>query len=175
MAWFELTISLVLIVLAMGALLLSRRWQQQSGLPDGAVIYTDSGIWHANTEPLLAPDLRLAGKPDYLVEQEDGLIIPVEVKSGAAPREPWPGHVLQLMAYCLLVEIAYGVRPTHGIVQYADRAFAIDYTATLEQDLLDALLAIRHDRTAQNVERDHNDPRRCRACGFRSDCGQALV
>ncbi len=175
MGWAGLTISLILIFLAMGALLLSRRWQQESGLPDGQVIYTDSGAWHTNREALYAADLRLAGKPDYLVEQADGLIIPVEVKSGNAPQEPYPGHVLQLMAYCLLVDAAFGLRPTHGILQYNDRAFAIDYTAQLEQDLLETLGEMREDQHARNVRRDHHDGRRCRACGFGQQCAERLA
>jgi CRISPR-associated exonuclease Cas4 len=175
MAWEVLIVSLLLVGLAMGAILLSRRWQRQSGLPPGEVIYTDSGAWHANAEPLFDSALRLAGKPDYLVEQADGSIIPVEVKSGLAPREPYPGHVLQLMAYCLLVEATYGTRPAHGILQYQDRAFAVDYTWQLEQDLLEALDDMRADRDAADVRRDHDDGRRCRACGFRERCADSLA
>lgn len=175
MAWAELTLSLALVFLAMALLWKARHWQEQSGLPDGEVIYTDSGAWHTNTESLYAAELRLAGKPDYLVEQRDGLIIPVEVKSALAPQEPWPGHVLQLMAYCLLVDRSYGVRPTHGILQYQDRAFAIDYTFTLEQDLLQALDDMRCDQQASYVDRDHQDGRRCRACGFREMCSERLI
>jgi CRISPR-associated exonuclease Cas4 len=175
MAWAELTLSLVLIFLAMAVLWKARRWQEQTGLPDGQVIYTDSGVWHANAQSLYAADVRLAGKPDYLVQQQDGLIIPVEVKSASAPQEPYPGHVLQLMAYCLLVETTYGVRPTHGILQYQDRAFAIEYTYSLEQDLLQTLDDMRYDQHAEEVERDHSDGRRCRACGFREMCPERLI
>lgn len=175
MAWAELTVSLLLLLLALGAFLLSNRWQLRSPLPRGEVIYTDSGAWHSTTEPLYDAELRLAGKPDYLVAQPDGLIIPVEVKSGRAPMQPWPGHVLQLMAYCWLVETTYGARPTHGILQYKDRAFAVDYTAQLEEDLLDALDELRGDCDADYVGRDHQDGRRCRACGFREACGEAIA
>jgi CRISPR-associated exonuclease Cas4 len=175
MAWGGLALSLFLIFLAIGALLLSRRWQRQSGLPDGRVIYSDSGTWFQNSEVLYDAGLRLAGRPDFLVEQGDGLIIPVELKSSPAPELPWPGHVLQLIAYCRLVESAYGLRPTHGILQYSDRAFSVDYTDTLEQDLLDALSEMAGDRLAPEVRRDHGDPRRCRSCGYREVCEQALA
>jgi hypothetical protein len=37
-----------------------------------------------------------------------------------------------LAAYCLLVEENFGVRSPHGILQYRDRAFAIDYTDDLK-------------------------------------------
>lgn len=175
MAWAELAASLLLVFLALGAMLLSRRWQSASGLPQGEVFYTDSGAWHRNSEALYAAELRLAGKPDYLVAQRDGTIIPVEVKSSRAPQEPYAGHVLQLMAYCLLVEATYGIRPTHGILQYADRAFAVDYTRQLEQDLLDSLAALCQDQGAPYVSRDHRDSRRCAACGYREACVETLV
>ena len=175
MAWGGLIISLVLVFLAVVVLLLSRRWQRQLRLPEGKVIYTDSGAWMQNSEVLTDRRLRLAGKPDYLVEQDDGLIIPVEIKSGSAPELPWPGHVLQLMAYCRLVETTYGIRPTHGILQYSDRAFSVDYTFTLEQDLLDTLEEMQADLYAPEVPKDHEEPRRGHACGYRDHCDIALV
>lgn len=175
MAWGGLILSLVLVFLAVGVLLLSRRWQNQLGLPEGKVIYTDSGAWMQNSEVFTDRELRLAGKPDYLVEQEDGHIIPVEIKSGSAPELPWPGHVLQLMAYCRLVDTAYGVRPTHGILQYNDRAFSVEYTFTLEQDLMDTLEEMQADLNAADVPSNHKDPRRCNSCGYRDRCEISLV
>jgi CRISPR-associated exonuclease Cas4 len=175
MAWGGLALSLILICVAIWILLKSRRWQKETGLPQGSVIYADDGTWFQNDEVLTDPRLRLAGKPDYLVEQADGRIVPVEIKSGPAPEMPWPGHVMQLMAYCRLVESTYGVRPTHGILQYKDRAFSVDYTGTLEQDLLDTLLEIQEDHRAIEVGRDHGDPRRCASCGYRQRCEQSLA
>lgn len=176
MAWSGLFVSLALIVLALGAVLLfgSRRLQKQSGLPVGSVIYTDTGAWHPNVESLYSTELRLVGKPDYLVQQNDGQIIPVEVKSSLAPPEPWESHVLQLAAYCLLVEETYGTRPSYGIIQYRDRAFAIDYTADLEDELLELLEEMRDTLTEEEVDRDHNDWRRCAACGLNQRCAQRL-
>ncbi|MFL7839972.1 MAG: PD-(D/E)XK nuclease family protein [Candidatus Promineifilaceae bacterium] len=175
MAWTGLALSIILICAAIWILLKSRRWQKELGLPDGSVIYADDGIWFENNEVLTDPELRLAGKPDYLVEQENGRIVPVEIKSGPAPAFPWPGHVMQLMAYCRLVEAAYGYRPTHGILQYKDRAFSVDYTERLEQDLLDTLQEMNDDRHAFDINRDHADPRRCASCGYRRHCDQSLT
>jgi CRISPR-associated exonuclease Cas4 len=87
------------------------------------------------------------GKPDYLV-QSGGSIIPVEVKSGRAPAAPYDSHIFQLAAYCLLVEKTYGKRPPYGIIHYAGRDFAIDYTRQLESALLDWLAEIRRDEFA---------------------------
>ena len=153
----------------------SRRLRQASGVPAGEIIYTDTGMWFPNDSPLYAADLRLVGKPDYLVEKANGDIIPVEVKSGKAPAEPWEGHVLQLAAYCLLVEEEYGKRPFYGILQYKDRAFAIDYTPELEDNLLNTLAAMRDDAAYADIPRDHNDWQRCTHCGLNDACGQQLA
>lgn len=172
-----LPLLLVLGLLLLAALLWAggNRRRTESGLPPGEVIYSDTGAWRANSHVLHAADLRLAGKPDYLVEQADGRIIPVEVKSGTAPTRPWPGQVLQLAAYCLLVDATFSVRPTHGILQYQDRAFAIDYTPELEADLLDLLDEMRATGADDDVWPDHNQPQRCVRCGVRDACDLRLA
>jgi len=100
--------------------------------------------------------------------------VPVELKSGRAPAEPWEAHIFQLAAYCLLVEENYGIRPSHGIIQYKNRAFAVDYTAELEEDFLDLLADMREDLYEVELDRDHNDWARCAKCGVRRDCTQRL-
>ncbi|MCP5095433.1 MAG: Dna2/Cas4 domain-containing protein [Chloroflexi bacterium] len=153
----------------------SRNMRQQSGVPAGNIIYTDTGTWFPNSDSLYAQDVRLVGKPDYLVEDENGTIIPVELKSGRAPDEPWEGHILQLAAYCLLVEEQYGVRPEFGIIQYKDKAFAVDYTDDLEDNLLDVLAEMRQDRYEIDVLRDHNDWQLCANCGMNRVCDQRIA
>jgi len=88
-----------------GLWLFWRAWarQQQSGLPPGRLIYVDTGAWNRCERSLFSNEHRLTGRPDYLVTGREG-IVPVEVKSGAAPAAPYAAHVLQLAAYCLLVE-----------------------------------------------------------------------
>jgi CRISPR-associated exonuclease Cas4 len=119
--------------------------------------------------------VQLVGRPDYLVEAPDGSVIPVEVKSGRAPAAPYDGHILQLAAYCYLVAVNYGKRPSYGILQYRNRAFAIDYTDDLESDLLDVLADMQAALQAEDIDRDHNDWRRCARCGVRGDCYQRLA
>ena len=168
-----LAIAIGLALLALALLILSGRMRTASGLPEGRVIYSDTGAWRRNEQPLLSREHGLAGKPDYLV-QDGASLVPVEVKSGRAPAQPRPGHVLQLAAYCLLVEEAYGQRPAYGIVKYADKQFAIDYTDELESMLLDTLGAMRRDLDANDAERSHADSWRCAACGVRAECDQRL-
>jgi CRISPR-associated exonuclease Cas4 len=73
------------------------------------------------------------------------------------------------------VEKTYGKRPPYGIIHYTGRDFAIDYTLQLESALLDRLAEIRRDESRRDVPRSHEEPARCRKCGFRSVCDQSLV
>jgi CRISPR-associated exonuclease Cas4 len=118
--------------------------------------------------------LDLTGKPDYLIDQ-NGQLIPVEVKSGRAPAAPYDAHIYQLAAYCLLVERTYGRRPTHGIIHYPDRDFAVDYTSELESALLDLLADMRRDEQKSQIDRSHEQAARCVRCGYRNACDQRLA
>jgi CRISPR-associated exonuclease Cas4 len=162
-------------LLALGFLLLwlAQRGRARSGLPHGRVIYTDTGGWGRPERPLFSQELLLTGKPDYLVA--DGAdVIPVEVKSGPAPSQPYLSHLLQLAAYCLLVEECYRRRPPGGVIKYADQAFEVDYTPELEDELLAILDAMRAALADGDAPRNHAEPRRCRACGYLKHCDQRL-
>ena len=167
-------LAISLILLAALVLWVSWRMRAQSGLPQGRVIYSDTGAWQPNQQALFSKAYGLTGKPDYLVEQgrsgNRSMIIPVEVKSAKAPPQPRAGHVLQLAAYCLLVEEHYQVRPSHGIIQYADHQFAIDYTPALERELLAVMAAMRADLANGDAERNHDEAWRCAGCGVREQC-----
>jgi CRISPR-associated exonuclease Cas4 len=150
------------------------RLRRRTGLSAGKVVYADTRRWIECPEPLYAPDVNLAGKPDYLVRRWK-YVIPVEVKSGRAPSEPYRSHVLQLAAYCLLTEATYGTRPPHGLIHYADRTFAVRYSRELEGQLLDTIDWMREDLQEGWADRDHDDPTRCRACGYAAYCDERLI
>lgn len=152
----------------------SGKQRREAGLPGGRVVYTDTGGWGAVERPLYYSPLKLTGKPDYLVRQ-NGVLIPVEVKSGRAPESPYDSHIFQLASYCLLVEKTYGKRPPYGIIHYKDRDFAIDYTAELENALMELLADMRRDEVRNSVDRSHEYAPRCARCGFRELCDQSLV
>jgi CRISPR-associated exonuclease Cas4 len=167
-------ISLFLLLFALLLFWQSSRQQRQAGLPGGRVIYTDTRAWGAPLEaPLFNKEMGLTGKPDYLVQQ-NGRIIPVEVKTGRAPETPYDSHIYQLASYCLLVEKTYGKRPPYGIIHYPTRDFAVDYTPALESALLDILAEMRRDDARTEVNCSHAEPRRCVKCGFRKVCEQRL-
>lgn len=165
---------LFLFLLALVFFWQSGKQRREAGLPGGRIIYTDTGGWGVVERPLYYPPLKLTGKPDYLVRQ-NGIIIPVEVKSGRAPQSPYDSHIFQLASYCFLVEKTYGKRPPHGIIHYNNRDFAIDYTHELENALMDLLADMRRDEVRAGVDRSHEQAARCARCGFKDLCDQSLV
>lgn len=174
MGWL-LGVAILLLVLGW---LLKRRGvalQQETGLPVGRLVYADthSRDWQPTPGPLYSARYHLVGKPDYIVETAKGLI-PVEVKSGRAPAVPYLGHLLQLAAYCLLIEETSGQPPPHGLLKYADALYEVDFTRELKNELLDTLNQMRQDWTADTVARSHQQPGKCAACGFNAGCGEAL-
>lgn len=166
-----LAISFILVALIL--FWVSRRQRSAAGLPGGRIIYTDMQGWGPLEKPLYDPELGLAGKPDYLVENGPHLI-PVEVKSRRVSGAPYDSHIFQLAAYCWLVERTFGKRPPYGILHYRNRTFAIDYTPQLEAALRELLLEMRSQSRLKQVNRSHQSPARCYRCGFRSNCDQAL-
>ena len=168
-------VAIIVVVTGLFVLWQGRRWQAEAGLPPGRVVYADTSSWRATNKPLFSEYYRLAGKPDYLVRQGRQMI-PVEIKSSLAPPDgPRRSHVLQLAAYCLLVEENYSQRPNSGIIQYADRMFEIDYTDQLRSTLLQVLDLMRDDLARGAATRSHHEAARCTHCGYRHACAESLV
>jgi len=169
MPWLILALFLIAFLL----LRQSAARRRESGLPGGRVVYSDTGTWGAVDQALYDPVWDLTGKPDYLIRQ-GGTIIPVEVKSGRTPSAPYDSHIYQLAAYCLLVERVMDVRPEYGLIKYPQRIYRVDYTPALERSLKDLLDEIRAGQRKRALDRSHQEPARCRSCGFGSLCDQSL-
>jgi CRISPR-associated exonuclease Cas4 len=169
-----LYLALFIFIAALLLLWQLRKRQAAIGLPAGRIIYADTRGWGAVEQALYDAELGLVGRPDYLVEQ-DGQLIPVEVKSRRVSEAPFDAHIFQLAAYCLLVQRNYDKRPSHGILHYPNRTFAIDYTPALERALIDLLGEMHQSSRRKDVPRSHESAARCSACGFRSICDQRLL
>jgi CRISPR-associated exonuclease Cas4 len=167
---------IILLLLASALLFLwSARKHRQTGLPTGKIVYADTDAWQALPAPLFDPTLRLTGKPDYAVDIGSGVRVPVEVKSAPAPIAPYDSHVMQLAAYCLLLERETGRRPPYGLLRYRDKTFQVEYTPALEESLLSLIASIRAaEKCPDGPDRSHAQAARCRACGYRQHCTQAL-
>lgn len=175
MTWFLFGLALLLLAVGLVLLVRARRLRDASGLPAGTVTYTDTADWQPVQAPLLSRRYGLVGKPDYLVKLATGATIPIEVKSRRRPRELPMQHILQLGTYCLLVEETAKTAPPYGLLHYANATLEIPFTPELRRAVLDTADAIRRDRGAADVHRNHEDPARCRHCGMRHACDEALT
>lgn len=138
----------------------------------GRVIASDSVVARPTTV-MRSAEFGISGKPDYLVE-ERGRIVPVEIKPLRRSARPWLRDIVQLSAYCLLLEECEPRFAGYGYLRYANRTFRIDFTDSLRAELLRTAAALRADLVATDVDRDHNDPVRCARCSLRGSCVQAL-
>jgi CRISPR-associated exonuclease Cas4 len=163
----------VLVLGGLGTLGVAWWLQRRSGLPRARLVYSDTGAWQRADKPLFSRTYGLAGKPDYLLETH-GQVIPVEVKPSRQATQPQPADVLQLLAYCLLVEETWG-RPAYGLLHYASGTFRLDSPAPARPLLRAETAAVRAARQARDMPRSHDQPGRCAACAFRLQCDESLV
>lgn len=107
----------------------AQRLRRQSGLPPGEIVYEDvSGLAR---QSFYSQRFGLTGKPDYLLQDTQNNLIPVEVKSGFAPRQPYESHRLQLAAYFLLIEDTLQRSAPYGLIRYRNRTVEIANTDEL--------------------------------------------
>jgi CRISPR-associated exonuclease Cas4 len=117
----------------------------------------------------------LVGKPDYILER-DGELVPVERKSRKlSAAGAYEGEILQLSAYCLLVEEHFAGPVRIGRLRYQNRSVDVPFDDRLRAKLHDALRALREADRLEEVPRCHSSSGRCRACGFRDSCRESLA
>jgi CRISPR-associated exonuclease Cas4 len=135
----------------------------------GEIKYVDNG------EPrmLRSERLGLQGRPDYILEIE-GEMVPVELKSGRTPKGPLFSHILQVAAYCVLLE-EEGQKVTHGILRYEEAEHEIEYNQDLRIMVLSKLDVMRVLMKSGDVHRNHHRPGKCRSCSRREGCPERLV
>jgi CRISPR-associated exonuclease Cas4 len=165
-------VALVLFGAALFLLAWAGRQRQELGLPAGEIVDEDMSGWQRCQEPLRSVQHGLLGRPDYLV-QDGKQVIPIEVKPSRHVARPYESDVGQLLAYCLLVEEAYG-RPPYGLLRYAERTFRIPYTPQTRRRLVGLLAQMREESEMPKVPPNHDQPRRCRGCGYRAQCAFRL-
>jgi CRISPR-associated exonuclease Cas4 len=174
----EIFLVLVIVGALLAAFFLRRQGrveQARAGVPIHArVIYSDTGAWTRLEKPLFSRRYRLTGKPDYIAQDETGATIPIEVKPNRTAPQPRHSDTMQLMAYGILVEEKFGARPAYGLLKYRDAVFQIAFTEELRAEFLAILEALRAARRANDVPRSHDDPIKCRYCGYRDACAQRL-
>ena len=171
-----------MLVIAVGLLLaaaslahmLASRASRQAGIPDGVIIYQDTVDSGAKVPTLVSHLHGLVGRPDYLLDTDQGLV-PVELKISRYPtRGPFENHVAQLMGYCLLVEDSMGRPVPEGILRYQNREVHVPFTPKERDWVRGIVLAIRSAKGGVPVGRNHQIPQKCRGCSVRFSCGDSL-
>src|SRR5438105_13340628 len=169
---------LLLIALALGILILNeRRYQRQRliaerhralGLPEGELVYEDAdGLG----EPLSSSVYPLVGKPDYVVKLADGRPVPIELKLNVYDATaPHSNHMVQLAAYCLILEDYFVQAPTYGILRYADREFTVEYTPALRKKVIRLLTDMARCSQKEPPPLTKQKAAKCRACTFQPIC-----
>ncbi len=174
----EIFLGLVILFALAAAFFLrqtGRAEQARAGVPLNArVVYSDTGAWARLEKPLFSRRYQLTGKPDYIVQDETGAMIPIEVKPTRTAAQPRHSDAMQLMAYGILVEEKFGARPAYGLLKYRDHVFEIAFTEELRAEFFETLKEMRAARRAQNVPRNHDDAVKCKYCGYREACAERL-
>jgi CRISPR-associated exonuclease Cas4 len=168
-----LYISAFLLVIGLILLFIATKRISESGLPEGQIIFSDSSYWQPSEKVLHDPSIGLSGKPDYVIRLKD-MVIPIEIKSNETLQQPYPSHILQLAAYCRLVDKNYEIRPNYGILHYPNRTFRIPYDEALERKLISLVSEMQSRDVQDEIQRSHVSPQRCRSCGYSSHCDQLL-
>jgi CRISPR-associated exonuclease Cas4 len=157
---------------ALALLWLAWRLRRHSGLPWAPIIASDMGAGQA-AEPLYSARYGLSGRPDYLLRQA-GALVPVEVKPGRYAQQPYESDLMQLAAYCLLLEEQNGWAPPYGLLRYAEQSFRLEYTPAVRATVLEIVAEMRDLLDAEDCARSHDEARRCAGCGFFDICDEAL-
>jgi CRISPR-associated protein Cas1 len=138
----------------------------------------DGGEW--TSLELTSEKLGLTGKVDCL-KRRDGGCLPYEHKRGQPRRangpgtgvaEPWPSDRIQIIAYALLLEEAFGEPITEGRIRYhaANVTVRVPIDDEARADLAEAVAAAR--RMRESVERPPitDNERLCVRCSLAPVC-----
>jgi len=138
----------------------------------GDLVYIDS----TKEKPKLFVSKKhgLSGRPDAVVLDGEHHI-PVELKTGRVPRGPLFSHILQVVAYCVLLEEEYGKAPPYGIIRYGDTAYEIEYNVDQRSLLLQKLGEMRAAIGKGEAHRNHSRPGKCIHCSRRAVCPERLA
>lgn len=142
------------------------------GVPAGEIEFSDK----IRAPSYFSEKYMLSGKPDYIIKKGDDHI-PVEIKTGRVPRGPFFSHIIQVVAYCILIEENFGKAPPYGILEYADHVqHSIDYDEKGKAMVIEKLDEMREMLTEKRKPyRNHNRKGKCMNCSRRSHCPVKLA
>jgi CRISPR-associated exonuclease Cas4 len=100
--------------------------------------------------------------------------IPVEVKAGEYTM-PQKNHVLQLAAYCQLIEEHFRGFVPYGMLVYNNQDYTVQFDPRLRFELESVMKQMRTALKNKNIPLNHNDAHRCAACSLRHCCAEKLI
>ena len=150
----------------------ARATRSKYAIAAGALVYVDSD--RERPKRFVSARYGLSGRPDAVLLEGD-VHIPVEVKTGRTPRGPLFSHILQIAAYCMLMEEEYGRAPPYGVIRYGNTSHDIEYNEDLKRLVLQKMGEMRGCLTRGEAHRNHNRPGKCVHCSRRSVCPERLA
>ena len=149
----------------------TKKIKKTYSIQSGKIIYSDL---NKKAETLFSKKYMIAGKPDYIVNQ-NGRYIPVELKTGNS-RSPQINHILQLAAYCHLIEENYNSFVPYGILVYNNKEkYKVDYTPKIRFELESTVKKMQKMIKTNRFVRNHNEKNRCRNCSMKEYCNYNII
>lgn len=141
--------------------------RQSIGMPPGEIKYVD-GVRVVRPKVLYSSKYKLKGKPDMIILQNNQFI-PIEHKPTS--KKVYSTHIMQLMAYCLLVEENYEITPSYGILVLKEgKKKRIDFTEKRREELINILDKMREMLNRSEIPFYSVRQKRCRSCGYEKIC-----
>jgi CRISPR-associated protein Cas4 len=141
-------------------------------IQEGKIIYSDL---NKPDKPFFSKRYKIIGKPDYIIKKE-GHYIPVEVKTGNHLKAK-KSHILQLMAYCHLLEENYNCYIPYGILVYnnTSKVFEISYDPKMRFELASVIKKMKKNLKSNIIKRNHSEKQKCIKCSMKNHCDQKLI
>jgi len=147
-----------------------QRRKKELRIPEGTISYSDLNV---PGKALFSKKLQLTGKPDYIVQLKQRYI-PIELKSSTSPT-PQKHHILQLAAYCQLLEDQYQEFVPYGLLVYQNTDFTIPFNPKLRFELATILKEMRWSMHSPSVTLNHSNPHKCLFCSMKHHCAIKLA
>lgn len=167
-----------MIVLSFFLLIISKllhkkveKTKKKHKIQSGKITYQDLNI---PAKPFFSNRYRITGKPDYVIKNKNSFI-PIELKSGFF-YTPQKNHILQLAAYCQLLEENYEGFVPYGFLVYSNKSkFKIAFDPKIRFELESTVKEIRNKMKTGTIKRNHNDSFKCKNCSMRLNCDFKLL
>jgi len=169
---FLLLVSILLIFISLIVKLIHKKNKNIYFNYDGKIIYED--LYEVN-QKMKSNILALCGKPDYILQKKRKLHIPVEVKTGIHTK-PRKHHIIQLLAYCQLVEESYQHKVPYGLLIYHDTKcrFKIPFNHKNRKLLISIIETMKTQIKKGTILRNHKSINKCISCSMNEYCTQKL-